>query len=306
MVGVHGDKLIATRDSDKLPAEDVARLDEAIGRYEKWINDLNDVIADTVPELITKMVDLLNEYKNYIELDLIFDDPNDFLYRQKGQLKLDNTIIEEFLPILVKKCIDLNYDECNFEIGSQEPIYSMMYFDSKLNNPGMGGNLKIKQKDQDFSMSRKIYIQSSYTEKFNPDETTTVSTHLGYVLAEIKTNLDKTMFQEACGTAHDVKLAVTGAKYYLLCEYLDMTPISSSTTDIDEVMILRKAKRISSNIRGTYNTYRGRQDGREYYSNFLHDHPCSSEVFQRFVNCIFAQLDDIQLIEEDVLEAGHF
>ncbi len=30
-----------------------------------------------------------------------FDSENDFLYRQKGQLKLDNTILEEFLPLLV-------------------------------------------------------------------------------------------------------------------------------------------------------------------------------------------------------------
>ena len=41
---------------------------------------------------------------------------------------------------------------------------------------------------------------------------------LGYVMAELKTNLDKTMYQEASATAHDIKLAVTGAKYYLLCD----------------------------------------------------------------------------------------
>lgn len=34
-------------------------------------------------------------------LDLIFDNLSDFLYRQKGQLKLDNSIIEEFLPWLL-------------------------------------------------------------------------------------------------------------------------------------------------------------------------------------------------------------
>ena len=39
--------------------------------------------------------------KYYIDVDLIFDSPEDFLYRQKGQLKLDNTVIEEFLPIFV-------------------------------------------------------------------------------------------------------------------------------------------------------------------------------------------------------------
>ena len=42
------------------------------------------------------MVGLLNEYKQYIDLNVIFDSDNNFLYRQKGQLKLDNTVIEEF------------------------------------------------------------------------------------------------------------------------------------------------------------------------------------------------------------------
>ena len=53
------------------------------------------------------------------------------------------------------------------------------------------------------------------------------------------------MFQEACATAHDVKAAVSGASYYLLCEWLDMTPLSTAPTDIDEILLLRKAKRIN-------------------------------------------------------------
>src|SRR5258707_5790168 len=52
---------------------------------------------------------------------------------------------------------------------------------------------------------------------------------------------DKTMFQEACATAHDTKSAVAGAKYYLLCEWLDMTPVSTAPTDID-----RKSTRLNS------------------------------------------------------------
>jgi len=47
------------------------------------------------------MVSHLTSYKRYIDVELIFDSDDDFLYRQKGQLKLDNSIIEEFIPILV-------------------------------------------------------------------------------------------------------------------------------------------------------------------------------------------------------------
>ncbi|CRF50642.1 hypothetical protein HHE06_04830 [Helicobacter heilmannii] len=52
-----------------------------------------------------------------------------------------------------------------------------------------------------------------------------------------------------------------GAKYYLLCDFLDMTPINTATTDIDEILITRKAKRISSNVRKKYKPMRGDKAG---------------------------------------------
>ena len=166
--------------------------------------------------------------------------------------------------------------------------------------------MSIKAKDQDFSMSRKLYIRSSYSKDFNLADTVTSTTHLGYVLAEIKTNLDKTMFQEGSATAHDVKLAVTGAKYYLLCDFLDMTPISTSTTDIDEILITRKAKRLGSNIRSKFNSYVGRQSNRDLYIKYLSENPYSAEVLKRFINHVISQLKNEDLIEESVLDLGYF
>jgi hypothetical protein len=63
------------------------------------------------------------------------------------------------------------------------------------------------------------------------------------------------MFQEACATAHDVRAALSGARYYRLCEWLDMTPLSTAPTDIDEILLLRKAKRINSHVRSKYATF---------------------------------------------------
>ena len=244
--GVHGEKIISAIQSNKMPAKDVPRLEMALQKYDEWIEKLNAINAETVDELVEKLVAELNTYKNYIDINLIFDSEEDFLYRQKGQLKLDNTVIEEFMPIFVKKCVEKVEENCDMEISSQISTFSSVYFASSLSNPNIGGGINIKTKDQDFSMSRKLYLQSSYDPQFNPEKTVKLETHLGYVLAEMKTNLDKTMFQEASATAHDIKQAVTGAKYYLLCDYLDMTPISTTTTDIDEILILRKAKRTVS------------------------------------------------------------
>ena len=95
--GTHGEKIIAALESTKLPSSDKPRLEVALQKYDEWVSALDSVDAPTVDELIEKMIDLLNSYKFYIDVDLIFDSPEDFLYRQKGQLKLDNTVIEEFL-----------------------------------------------------------------------------------------------------------------------------------------------------------------------------------------------------------------
>lgn len=304
--GTHGEKIVAAMESAKLPSSDKSRLEAALQKYDEWVGKLEAADAPTVNELIEKLVGLLNDYKFYIDIDLIFDSTEDFLYRQKGQLKLDNTVIEEFLPIFVRKCIVKEFGRCDVEVGSQTATFSSAYFASSLSSPTIGGGLSIKTKDQDFSMSRTLYLRSSYTPTFDAEKTVTVITHLGYVMAELKTNLDKTMYQEASATAHDIKLAVTGAKYYLLCDFLDMTPISTATTDIDEILIVRKAKRISSNIRKEFSTYAGRQTNRVWYIDYLTRNPYSADIFKRFVEHIFSQMKNEDLIEESVLDLGYF
>lgn len=304
--GVHGEKIVAARDSEKLPESDKVILNQAIKKYDLWRESLCAVKGKNLDEVIIALVKLLNEYKYYIDVEVIFDSRDNFLYRQKGQLKLDNTIMEEFLPIFVNKCLITELGQCDLQIGSQVATFSSAYFASSLSNPEIGGGLTIKTKDQDFSISRPLYIRASYSPEFKENTTKEVTTHLGYVLAELKTNLDKTMFQEASATAHDVKLAVTGAKYYLLCDFLDMTPISTSTTDIDEILIVRKAKRISSNIRKSFSTYEGRQKYRKWYTDYLKDHPYDSRIFKRFIEHIIAQIKNEELIEKSVLDVGYF
>lgn len=114
------------------------------------------------------------------------------------------------------------------------------------------------------------------------------------------------MFQEASATAHDLKSAAPGAKYFLLCEWLDMSPVSTAPTDIDEVLILRKAKRISSNVRNTFSSYTGRIEKMDWYRGFLLSNPFSHEVFERFINHIEGLLNNQDPVESNVLEDGYF
>lgn len=304
--GVHGEKLVATLNSDKLPFTDKKRLETAINKYDIWVKRLSEVNEIELEKRIQKLVDLLNEYKFYLDVTLIFDSENDFLYRQKGQLKLDNTVLEEFLPIFVNKCFGSEIKNLNVEITSQTEAFSSLHFTASLEKPLIGGGMVIKSKDQDFSISRKLYVKSSYSKDFSDNETLTQETNLSYIAAELKTNLDKTMFQEACATARDIKLAVTGAKYYLICDYLDMTPISTETTDIDEIIILRKAKRINSNVRTKYSSYKGRMAGRKYYINYLQKNPYSVDMFKRFFKHIENMIKASIVSENSVLEKGYF
>ena len=299
----HRHKLLALLQNPKLPADDRARVESAITRYKLWISQLSELTTEhgNRDELVSRMVSMLDNYRTYIDMDLIFDSDHDFLYRQKGQLKLDNSVIEEFLPILIRVTLAAELDELELDIGPTSS-FSAIHFESNIRSPVYGGGMMIRSKDQDFAISRKLFIQTSHFPDFR--QLSTKSTALAYLAAEIKTNLDKTMFQEAAATALDLKTLIPGSHYYLLCEWLDMTPIGTDTTAIDEILVLRKGKRLSSNIRSSFGTVAGRQSTKSVMGRYLREHPFSSDVFCRFVNHVDKIIQDPT--EQDVLTLGYF
>ena len=296
----HGDKLKALSANAKLPESDFLRVKEAVERYIQWRDELLNLDGD-LDESVPKAVTLLNAYKHFLDMDLIFDSPSDFLYRQKGQLKLDNTVIEEFLPIFITKVWQSDLAGMNLDFGPNT-CFASVYFTSTLSRTERGGGLKIRQKNQDFVVSRPLFIRAAYREDFA--DAITAKTNLAYMAAECKTNLDKTMFQEAAATALDLKTSSPSAKYFLLCEWLDMTPISSSLTAIDEIIVLRKAKRISSNIRRYFATAAGRESNRDYFEQYLRSNPFREDTFIRFANHVRHLISDTP--EDEVLARGHF
>jgi hypothetical protein len=193
----HGDKLKSLLQNEKLPIEDRPRIEEAVTRYGNWLQQLKKV-QGTSQERITKMVNLLNEYRLFIDLELIFESNKDFLYRQKGQLKLDNTVIEEFIPLLVTTILSDDLKDYDLSFGPTT-CFSGIRFESSLISSHTEVGMQIREKDQDFAISKKLFIRASHFPDFK--EAITSETHIAYVAAECKTNLDKTMFQEAAATA---------------------------------------------------------------------------------------------------------
>lgn len=296
----HGDKLNALLENEKLPESDRPNILEALTRYKEWLEKLK-LVTGRHRKIVNDMVDLLNEYKRYMELNVIFDSQNNFLYRQKGQLKLDNTIIEEFLPILLTSALSDRLQDYDLCFGPMT-CFSGIRFESSVTTDRVGGGMQIRTKDHDFAISRKLFIRASHHKDFQ--SSITKETNIAYIAAEGKTNLDKTMFQEAAATALDVKLIVPGAKYYLLCEWLDMSPISTNTTAIDEILVLRKAKRISSDVRREFSTVAGRKKNKEKFAQHLETNPFSVEVFLRFLDHVRSVVDEN--LENDVITRGYF
>jgi len=276
---------------------------KALAGYKRWVSNMEKVDA-TGDDLVRTYVNLLNEYKRGIELDLIWDSEADFLFRQRGQLKIDNSIIEEFLPWLIDPRIIPQLKDQDLYAGPAG-AFAAAYFSSSLTASVSDISMKVRRKDQDFTLSRRAYLKASFKPDFPVASSSSAEVWLAYVAAECKTNLDKTMFQEASATSHDLKVAVPAARYYLVCEYLDMTPISTAGTDIDEVLILR-GKRLGSNKRKEYSSSSKRKSARSEYSDFLDANPIRYDVVQRFVDHLRSLFEARDPSEEDVVAKGYF
>lgn len=279
----HKDKLIALFNNPKLPQKDLDRKMEVMDRYDSWIQSLKDKESDK-DNFLKNIVTATNEYKNFIDLDFIFSSEQDFLYRQKGQLKLDNTILEECLPYLVDVRLTPGaFIKSNKFVGDVG-CYAGLFFGTWLADT-VEDRIFIKQKNQDFAVGKEVHIK--ITDGDNVDNKTI---NVAYFAAELKTNLDKTMFQEASATARELKANVQNSKYFLVCEWLDMTPIDSSTTSIDSVIVLRKAKRINSNIRAAFSTSEDRRRKFSEYKEFIENNPLDFSMFAYLVECLNSAL----------------
>lgn len=229
-------------------ADDQELLREALDTYRSWIAGLN-ALTSTGRQRVDEMVALLNDYKNSLEVDLIMRRGSTFLRRQKGQLKLDISVLEEFLIRLVHPDILPGIEKLPFVTGPQNAFMSLSFVPTDFASLGRRPAVVFKSKDQDFILGARIHYSFSPNQQFKSQDTASGAFVLATLAAECKVNLDKTMFQEAAGTAARLKMGCPVAKYFLLVEHLDMQAEDSRLTEIDNVYILRRTKRLPSNRR---------------------------------------------------------
>jgi Bpu10I restriction endonuclease len=246
-------------------------------------------------ERLKDMVGLLNEYKDYIEVDLIAQRGSDFLKRQKGQLKLDNSILEEFLMNLVHPNI-LNLPNFDLESGPQTAFMSLAFRPTSIASLNEKPDVMVKVKDQDFTIGKPIFYKFSSETNFPPLKTIDGKLFLAVLAAECKVNYDKTMFQECAGTASRLKQGCPISKYYALVEYLDMQPEDVRLTDINNVFLLRKAKRLPFEKRSIL------AEVKAQHKNF----PIAFDVMQMFVKEIQEFINATWYDPNEALRRGSF
>ncbi|MBF0343471.1 MAG: Bpu10I family restriction endonuclease [Nitrospirae bacterium] len=291
----HKDKLLAALNNPKCNAKDRDIISEALKMYYFWVSEI-DKISCTGKERIIQLTKLLNQYKDQLEVELIFRSGSQFLIRQKGQLKLDNSVIEEFLIHLINpQVLDglPNYELC---IGPQRAFMSLAFTPTSIHDLGEKPRVEIKEKDTDFTLGKSIYYKFSSEPAFATHNTKSGMVTLAVFAAECKINLDKTMFQEAAGTAARLKQGCPMSRYYLLVEFLDMEPEDCRLTSIDNVFLLRHAKRLPFGKRTKYEEVK-----RQHQYN-----PIDPEVIWKFVSELQYFVKSIWYDPDKAIERGSF
>ena len=212
----HKEKLLAAIANPKC-SDDVAILRQAEQAYLKWIEAMQ-ALTSTGKQKVEDLTRLLNQYKDYLEVEVIARQGSAFLRRQKGQLKLDNSIMEEFLIHLIEPSIISGLPAFDLEVGPQTAFMSMSFLPANISRLDQKPEVVLKLKDQDFAIGTTIHYKFSPDSDFAAPKTTQGRLYLAVVTAECKVNFDKTMFQECAGTASRLKQGCPLSKYYVLVE----------------------------------------------------------------------------------------
>ncbi len=291
----HKDKLLAAISNPKSASADKEILKHCLARYETWVRDMKS-LSSTGEERVRELTRLLNAYKDDLEVELIMKSQSPFLIRQKGQLKLDNSIIEEFLIYLVDPQIIDGLPKFSLEIGPQTAFMSLAFTPANIGALGGKPPVEVKEKDADFALGKTIHYKFSSDPVFTAEKTTEGKLVLAVLAAECKVNLDKTMFQEAAGTAARLKQGCPMARYYVLVEYLDMEPEDCRLTAIDNVFLLRHAKRLPFGKRTDYEEVKAQH----------RTSPVDSDVVWRFCQEIQAFVEAVWYDPARALDRGSF
>jgi len=243
---VHYEKLVAARNNPRYRKEKYIKFfEKVLPLYEKW-KQINLEITGLDEKSIIERVKWLNWYKDELELNIAaecgvhpyFGEGETF----SAQTKIFSSVLEEFLYYLFKDMIPQGA-----RIGKGSAFAELVITPRNFKELVEGRpTVSVKSKDLDFLLGADLTFiirpTAQSLDKFLSN--TSITLTIPAVAVECKTNIDKTMLNEAAGTAEFLKKGNPYVLYIVLAEYLDFTIRENPRlTKIDQIYILRKMKR---------------------------------------------------------------
>jgi len=190
----HYEKLKAALSNPKCSEKDRYLLNEATKLYDEWATKTKSLIGKG-KERVKQMVDLLNWYKDEVEVNSVIKGESEFLRRQRGQLKLESSILEEFLIHLIHPDIIPGIgDITKVAIGPARTFMSLSFIPPALGDQTPRARpIKplIKDKDMDFLVGKEVFYRFSVDPQFLLKQAVAEGSFIiSLIAAECKTNLD--------------------------------------------------------------------------------------------------------------------
>jgi hypothetical protein len=219
----HLQRLISCLSHEKIPDHEKRIVrDTILPACTAWTASI-----ENCDESLERSVAALNAYKLVLDSSI---GTTEYISRNDGQLKLSGGLLEDFFTSVLRRRV-ASHGIPGWVVARQMPCASGIFFSA-------GGDPVIRTKVHDVAIAR-VASATFEIPSATRGATQTTTMHLASVAMEIKTSLDKTMFQEACATAADLRRLLPDAKYVVVCEWLDMLPIPTASTAISKVYILR-------------------------------------------------------------------
>jgi hypothetical protein len=188
---IHGDNIQnKLRGGEKTPKK-LALLREINKKYAAWrdacLSVSNDEKKDT-----DRLVDLLNDYKDFIEHER-------FRKSFNAQTKLHSTVLEEFIYYVFRLIPKI---EDSMRLGSMEAYTNLFFAPKNLEALNSDCGVNIYTKDQDFAIAKTATIVAT-PEGQNSEKRHKIQ--IPVVSVECKTYVDKTMYEGSVATAERIK-----------------------------------------------------------------------------------------------------
>jgi hypothetical protein len=238
-VFIHGQNLSQKENhtSKYLDPDSRRLLTEIRPKYDAWKKSNSDLEGPFLEktendfEIIKKRVQLLSEYKDFI-------DRQDVAEKFDSRSNLHSSVLEEFIYFLFRDLV------ASFPgrplIGKAATFKDLFFFPSSYEEMVTKPNARIERKDHDFIIGATIKATFVCDGETTPEE---YLFELPAVAIECKTYLDKTMLEGSSVAAEQLKMRNPNALYIVVAEWLKLTSsVNLKKYKVDQIYIFRRQK----------------------------------------------------------------